>query len=89
MIKTKKNKRFGGYAHEAFLLDYFDKCDLRAFLFSLDKMKIYESKGKTTTIWKYNEYLDSMNFGTGTDLRIFHKFCSYVILVQHQIMIIK
>ena len=76
MIKTKKDKRFGGYAHESFILDIFDKSDLSAFLFNLDKKEIYEAKGEKTTIWKHKGFTDSMNFGTGTDLRIFHNFLS-------------
>ena len=40
IVKTKKNKRFGGYAHESFEDKEFQKKDSRAFLFNLDKMKI-------------------------------------------------
>ena len=76
LIKTKENKRFGGYIHESFLLEEFDKSDSKAFLFNLDKKKIYKSKNKHTSIWRYSNTLNSMNFGTGTDLRIFHKFFS-------------
>ena len=72
-IKTKKNKRFGGYAHEIFPeIIGSKKTDLKAFLFNLDKMKIYKSKGGQFSIWNYCG--DSMDFGIGTDLRIFHKF---------------
>jgi hypothetical protein len=44
LIKTKENRRFGGYAHESFLLDIFDKKDLKAFLFNVDNKNIYKSK---------------------------------------------
>ena len=72
-IKTQKNKRFGGYAHEAFQNKVnFSKTDLKAFLFNLDKMKIYKSKGGQLSIWNFEG--NSMDFGTGTDLRIFHEF---------------
>ena len=72
-IKTQKNKRFGGYAHEAFQNKVnFSKTDLKAFLFNLDKMKIYKSKGGKLSIWNFEG--NSMDFGTGTDLRIFHEF---------------
>ena len=72
-VKTKKNKRFGGYTHEAFKNnEEFEKKDLKAFLFNLDKMKIYKSKGSNNSIW--NNCGNSMDFGSGTDLRIFHNF---------------
>ena len=77
VVKTKKNNRFGGYCHECFEKGIFSKSDKNAFLFSLDKLKIYKSKGGTYTIWRDNKYVDclnSINFGEGTDLRIFHKF---------------
>ena len=72
-IKTKKDKRFGGYTHEAFKnIEGFEKKDLKAFLFNLDKMKIYKSKGGNNSIW--NNSGNSMDFGEGTDLRISHNF---------------
>ena len=74
VVKTKKNRRFGGYAHESFEDNLFEKRDSRAFLFNLDKMKIYKSKGTSHTIWNFN--LDSIDFGYGTDLRIYHNFLS-------------
>ena len=72
VIKTKKNRRFGGYAHESFEDKEFKKRDIKAFLFNLDKMKIYKSNGTRHTIWNFN--LDSIDFGYGTDLRVFHNF---------------
>ena len=76
-IETKEYKRFGGYAHEAFK-DYegFIQKDSNAFLFNLDKLKIYKykSKGGGYTIW--NNDGNSMDFGGGVDLRIFYKFFS-------------
>ena len=74
LVETKKNKRFGGYAHESFEKNKFHKTDSKAFLFSLDKLKIYKSNGKTNSIWRDYECIKSINFGRGTDLRIFHKF---------------
>ena len=76
LVKTKKNKRFGGYSHEKFLLDYFNKKDTSAFLFNLDKKKIYQSKGSKYSIWRTSSSPDSMNFGDGADLKIFNKFLS-------------
>ena len=76
LVKTIKSKRFGGYAHEYFEKNNFKKSDKKAFLFNLDTKQIYKSKGKDLSIWRGHGTLDSINFGTGTDLRIFHKFLS-------------
>jgi predicted RNase H-like nuclease (RuvC/YqgF family) len=46
LVKTIKNKRFGGYAHECFEKNNFRKNDIRAFLFNLDKREIYKSNNK-------------------------------------------
>ena len=73
LVQTKKGKRFGGYAHEEFQnIEDFMKIDDNAFLFNLDKMKIYKSKGGTHSIWNFEG--NSIDFGTGTDLRIYHDF---------------
>lgn len=75
LIKSKKEKRFGGYAHESFKLSEFEKDDQKAFLFSLDKGKIYKSKNYCS-IWKNSQNINSINFGGGVDLKIYHKFIS-------------
>ena len=75
LVKTKGNKRFGGYAHEPFIESKeFHVRDNKAFLFSLDKSKIYKSKGTENTLWNFND--ESIDFGWGVDLRIFHNFFS-------------
>ena len=75
LVKTKANKRFGGYAHEPFIESKdFHVRDNKAFLFNLEKSKIYKSKGTENTLWNYND--ESIDFGWGVDLRIFHKFFS-------------
>ena len=74
LIKTKENKRFGGYAHESFELNEFKKKDLKAFLFNIDKLKIYKSNDTDCSICRNINTSDSINFGGGTDLRIYHKF---------------
>ena len=76
LVKTDNSKRFGGYAHECFKKNNFSKSDKKAFLFNLDKKKIYRSRGDTFTIWRGSNTQDSKNFGTGTDLKIYHKFLS-------------
>lgn len=72
LVKTKKDKRFGGYAHEVFFSRSFEHSDNKAFLFNLDKMKIYKSNGGPNSIWNYEG--NSIDFGGGTDLRVFHEF---------------
>ena len=75
LIKTKTNKIFGGYAHESFRESKdFHVRDNKAFLFNLEAFKIYKSKGSENTLWNYND--ESIDFGRGIDLRIFHKFFS-------------
>ena len=74
LIKTKENKRFGGYAHESFELGIFNKNDSKAFLFNIDNLKKYKSNNTDCTIWKDNKTINSINFGGGIDLRIYHKF---------------
>ena len=76
LIKTSADKRFGGYSHESFELDKFHKVDEKAFLFNIDNLEIYKSKGTEFSINKKNNTTDSINFGGGTDLRIFHNFFS-------------
>ena len=76
LIKTSTNKRFGGYSHETFELNKFHKIDEKAFLFNIDNLEIYKSKGTEYSLNKKNATMDSINFGGGTDLRIFHNFFS-------------
>lgn len=71
-IKTTKGKRFGAYCYEVFENRLFNKCDRYAFLYSLDNMKIMKSKKSQFDIWKQSD--DSIDFGSGTDLRIFYDF---------------
>ena len=71
---TKKGKRFGGYTTEIFENKLFNKKDINAFLFSLDHKKIMKSNYTSHGIWK--QTLDSIDFGDGSDLRIFHDFFS-------------
>ena len=75
IIQTKKDKRFGGYVHEKFQdIEGYEMKDSKAFLFNLNKMKIYKAKEGKIVIW--NNDGNSMDFGYGTDLRIFHNFLS-------------
>ena len=73
-VKTKKGRRFGGYSCETFLDTKFNKNDINAFLFSLDHMKVIKPKNTNYDIW--NDNCDSIQFGGGTDLRIFYDFYS-------------
>ena len=63
LVKTKQNKRFGGYAHESFELNNFLKKDSKAFLFNIDKLKIYKSKNKDCSICRNSYTFNSINFG--------------------------
>ena len=63
-----------GYVHEEFqnIEDFMRKYD-NAFLFNLDKTKIYKLKGDTHLIRNFEG--NSLDFGTGKDLRIiYHEF---------------
>ena len=65
LIQTKKNKIFGGYAHEAFKnYEEFNKRDPKAFLFNLNKLNIY----------KYKQGGSGYTIYCKVDLRIYHKF---------------
>ena len=74
IVKTNEKKRFGGYAYESFEKKYFEKSDKCAFLFNLDKQKVYKSNGNNRTIWRSKYTEDSINFGGGVDLKIFHNY---------------
>ena len=74
IVKTDKNNIFGGYAHECFQKENFQKTDLNSFLFNLNNKKIYKSKGKSTSIWRGNNTFTSINFGSGVDFKIYHNF---------------
>ena len=74
LVKSDKLRRFGGYAHEFFEKEDFKKSDKNAFLFNLNKKRIYNSKGNEYSIWRDSTNYDSINFGNGVDLKIYHKF---------------
>ena len=73
-IMTKKGRRFGAYSSEIFIDETFQKKDTKAFLFSLDHKKIIKSKSTDLDIWKQS--LDSIDFGGGSNIRIFYDFSS-------------
>ena len=73
-IMTKKGRRFGAYSSEIFIDNTFEKKDPKAFLFSLDHKKIMKSKNTDHSIWKQS--VDSIDFGDGSDIRIFYDFYS-------------
>ena len=74
LVKTDKNNRFGGYAHECFEKDVFEKRDKYAFLFNLNTKKVYKSKQNEKSIWRGKYTFSSINFGSGVDFKIFHNF---------------
>ena len=75
-VKTEKGRRFGGFSSEPFLEDFFAKFDEKSFLFSLDHFKIMKAK-KVANYHLWNCENNSIQFGGGSDLRIFHDFSSY------------
>ena len=75
VVKTKKGKRFGGFASEPFLEDNFVKYDIKSFLFSLDHLQVMPARKKAHYhLW--NSENNSIQFGGGTDLRIYYDFSS-------------
>ena len=73
-IKTKKGKRFGAYSNRIFEDSLFQKTDEKAFLFSLNHKKIFKSTSSSNDIWKQSK--DSIDFGGGSQIRIFYDFYS-------------
>ena len=56
LVETTKGKRFGGYTTCSWSGDGLDKKDEDAFIFSLDKMKIYENISGEDAIGCYPKY---------------------------------
>lgn len=56
LVETTKGKRFGGYTTCSWSGDGLDKKDEYAFIFSLDKMKIYENISGEDAIGCYPKY---------------------------------
>ena len=56
LVETDKGKRFGGFTSCSWEGDCIDKKDENAFIFSLDKMKIYENIPGEDAIGCYPEY---------------------------------
>ena len=75
VIKTKKGKRFGAFASEPFLENNFAKVDMKSFLFSLDHLQIMKAK-KNAHFHIWNCENNSIQFGGGTDIRIYYDFSS-------------
>lgn len=56
LVETDKNKRFGGFTTQTWDGDRIKKSDQHAFIFSLDKLKIYGTKNGANAIECYNNY---------------------------------
>ena len=56
IIKSAGNRRFGGFTTQVWDLSSGFKNDAYAFLFSLDKQKIYKCKNNHNAIWTYKNY---------------------------------
>ena len=56
LVETDKGKRFGGFTTSSWSGDCVDKKDEDAFVFSLDKMKVYENIPDENAIGCYPKY---------------------------------
>ena len=70
LVKTIKNKRFGGFTKMSWAGNSVDKKDNNAFIFSLDKMKIYDIIPDEDAIGCYPTYGPIF---LGCQIRIFDK----------------
>lgn len=70
IIKSDGNRRFGGFTSEVWKSDKYgkDKADKNAFLFSLDKQKIYPIKEYKNAIYVKDDY--GPTFGCGSTLYV-------------------
>ena len=71
LIETDKNKRFGGYTSKTWEGDNIEKKDENAFVFSLDKMQIYDIIQGEDAIGCYPKYGPVF---LGCQIRIFDEF---------------
>ena len=64
VIKSSGNKRFGGFTTKNWSSpdNYECQCDKNAFLFSLDKQKIYDYKGKENYAYYENQKYAIYNY---------------------------
>ena len=56
LIETVKGKRFGGYTSQSWKGNCVEKKDEKSFIFSFDKMKIYENIPEETAIGCYPKF---------------------------------
>ena len=68
LIKSQNNRRFGGFTTECWESSIKCKSDKNAFLFSLDKQKIYKCKNYSNSI--YCNSLSGPCFGYGNTIKI-------------------
>ena len=71
LVETDKGKRFGGYTTCSWSGDCIDKKDEDAFIFSLDKMKIYENVSGEDAIGCYPKFGPIF---LGCQIRIYDNF---------------
>ena len=84
-VKTGGHRRFGGFTTQTWnQVNSFTKTDENAFVFSLDKLKIYPYTNNGRAIRCDNNYLPT--FGVGTcDFRLYNKPLSDVNLYTNQV----
>ena len=68
LIQSQNNRRFGGFTTECWESSIKCKSDKNAFLFSLDKQKIYKCKNYSNSI--YCNSLSGPCFGYGNTIKI-------------------
>ena len=76
MIESKDGRRFGGYTKIGFSSDGDIKKDDFAFLFSLDKMKIYKVRKKSKAIYCNSNYGPCFGDKDNKDLQISDNYLS-------------
>ena len=76
MIESKDGRRFGGYTKIGFSSDGDNKKDDFAFLFSLDKMKIYKVRKKSKAIYCNSNYGPCFGDKDNKDLQISDNYLS-------------
>ena len=84
LVKTGGHRRFGGFTTQTWnQVSSYTKTDQHAFVFSLDKLKIYPYTNNGRAIRCDNNYLPT--FGVGTcDFRLYSKPISNVNLYTNQ-----
>ncbi len=77
IIKSPGNRRFGGFITQTFDQSNSFKTDGNAFLFSLDKKKIYQIKRNDRAVWSGKDYGPVFGRNNGGCFGNSHDICIY------------